>query len=296
MTNSFSRIRALSPLFVLSATGLFAVAQTLRWGLASASLGKTRERSSKVASARPTAPRTSKNISPIEDTINLAAYKSGVKRLLSITTQNSMDGPQLRVEAEGDQSHLLGFMHELEASPDLGSCLRLHVTGAAPGQAARVSLLFPVGMFPGKTAPASPVAPDSGRDVFVTLWQQRVRDAGDVALEQAKRLEEQQRREQQLAAEQQMKHAAEEQLASKRRELENAYVLTGIVNNGREPIAFVSQKSAGGAALMLRQDDALGEARVARIDETKGEMQLDYHGKFQLLFHLNAPGGGGTYQ
>jgi hypothetical protein len=57
-------------------------------------------------------------------------------------------------------------------------------------------------------------------------------------------------------------------------------VLSGVVNNGREPMAFVN-------GAMIRVGDVVQDARVAVIDDKKGEVTLDLAGKSQVVLRIN---------
>lgn len=283
--NELQQWKPLWPWAVLLTAVMFVIGQLIQLGWTSFALKKNRALESQ--SSTPTAPSKPLHTGEIETHINVIAKQTKVTRLLSINTQDSADGPQIQIEAEAPLTSMAQFLHELQTSPDMGACARIHVMASTDNLPPHVALTFSTHL--SAMAPASVTAHSLQikRNVFAALWQEQTVNANDVALAQAKKFEEQQRQEQARLQNEQQARAADELLTSKRRELQGGYTLTGIVNDGKQPIAFVSEKSSGGKALMLRQDDMVSDARVARIDEQKGEMQLDYQGKFQLLFHIN---------
>ncbi len=277
------------PLGVLLGGAVFAGARLILWNNSRASVRAAMSGPHDAAIQSLLQPKDLRVPNGIENTVNLAANQAGVHRLLSIGSVDSPDGPQLQIESEGTQASLLKLLSILERIRGLGACLRIHVMGAtATSTSVRCSLLFS----PSKPSPAvddvDVAVSRLKRDVFIPLWRERAVSITDLALAQAKRMEEQQRKSEERAQTDQKNREAEERLNAKRRELIENYTLTGIGSSGHDPIAFVSQKSAGGAALMVHQQDLIGDARVIRIDEQKGEMQLDYEGKFQLLFRINS--------
>ena len=77
-----------------------------------------------------------------------------------------------------------------------------------------------------------------------------------------------------------------QRLEAKRGELESQVKLTGIVNNGRETLAFISLEGPQSKNVIVRVGDMLQEARIAAIDARKYEVRLDYAGKLEVLVKL----------
>jgi len=79
-------------------------------------------------------------------------------------------------------------------------------------------------------------------------------------------------------------------LENKKRELESALALTGIVNNGREPLAVIDARGASRRTWMVKVADMLNGARVVAIDERQGEVTLDYESKIKVVLRLSSGG------
>lgn len=222
-----------------------------------------------------------------ETDVSRIARDAGVARLLGLSARDGASKP-VSIEWEASQPATLRFLSIIERSG--GICGDLTIT-AAPSSA---GFLRARGSFGGTLQlSSSPIALGvennrSARNVFAPLW----RDAAEAR--RAREDRERKKIEEVRAAEQlKMESARRSQqedlmIQTKKREIENRLSVTGIVNNGREALAFVSDSS--GSTRMVRDGDSIGEARVNAIDERRGEVRLDYQGKFEVVLKLNSRG------
>ena len=223
----------------------------------------------------------------LESALSAAAKKSGTRRLLSVNSGESRGARIIELEWEGSQQATVQFLSLLQSTSTVGICSGLRITGspAEPGLlrargtfemgAARVRSDRPNG------------APALARDVFAPLWRDATgSDPVRLAREQ-KKMEEVRLREQQRADEERRGQEEARRIEEKRRGLETQLVVTGIVHNGREAMAFMNRHNAGGQTVMVRSGDLIEEAKVTNIDEKKGEVWLDYLGKFQTVLKIN---------
>lgn len=213
------------------------------------------------------------------------ARQSGVPRLLNVGgAGGSPDGP-VTVEWEADGGASLRFLSRLQSR--LGRCEKLDITSAEP-PLLHVTTAFERRLFPLEAAAAGGRngAVPPARNVFAPLWKPRQENVALVQARELKKQEEERKAEQAQMEKDRAAREEEQQLAGKRQQLETELALTGIVNDGHQPLAFVSNRSSGGQATMLRSGDMINDARVTSIDEAKGQVALDYRGKFQVLLKI----------
>ncbi len=218
----------------------------------------------------------------IESGLSLLARKAGVGKLLGLSLRDGGSTKTLAIEWESTPSATMTFLGLLQSPGGAGTCLSLMVTPTDTAQHVRVR-----GIFEEKPSVSSgiKVLPlKLARNVFAPLW----RDAS-VAL--AERQERERKREEQARVAEQQKSETDRRVQEeaqrqqeKKRGLESQLLVTGIVNNGREPLAFVSAPQ--GRSVMLRSGDVIEEARVTSIDQSKGEVRLDYQGKFEVVLRI----------
>ena len=213
------------------------------------------------------------------------ARQAGVPRLLNVgSSAGEADGP-VTVEWEAPGRACLHFLARLQAR--LGRCETLDITSGEP------PLLHVTAAFerrPWLAAGGGPAIQTStvtfARNVFASLWKPKQEDLALAQARELKKQEDERKAEQERADQERQARDEQQQLAGKRQQLETELALTGIVNNGHEALAFVSNRSAGGQAAVVRSGDMIADARVASIDEARGEVALDYRGKFQVLLKM----------
>jgi hypothetical protein len=222
----------------------------------------------------------------LQGAIGKAASASRV-RLLSVATSQTGESLGLVLAWEGSISKSWAMLNTLADQRLVGRWRQFHVAPAEGGQI-RMDGVADAGSLDAPAA-GKKWTPLPARNPFRPLWRTPVQDPAQVVSQQIKKEEEQKKQEEQK--EQSEKKEAEEaaRLEAKKRELLSDLVLTGIVNNGREVLAFLN--SHGNGTLMLRNGDTIQEARVVGIDEKKGEINLDYQGKFRLNFKISGARG-----
>ncbi len=221
-----------------------------------------------------------------EGAIAREANACGVRRLVGVELAE-----RAQIEWEGTPVTALRFVDALIAKKIVGRCERLRLTT----DAAEPAIVRIRGEFDRRAVVKMDRSTDASiRNVFFPLWSERRDPPPTVANAAAdKKREHEQQMEREKAEKDRLEREQMQQLENKKRELETGLSVSGIVNNGREPIAFVSAR-AGGQTLMLRGGDTIQDAQVTAIDEKKGEVRLDYLGKFQVSLRLNAAAGATT--
>jgi len=119
------------------------------------------------------------------------------------------------------------------------------------------------------------------RNIFRPLWS-----VSSVTKEDKSRKEELEALKKAEEERQQLQKAAEEQnaLKNKLNEIEQNYALTGIVFENGKKQAVVQDKK--GAAHFLYENGFMDDLKVVSIDDTKGEIVLDYQGKCTVTLHM----------
>ncbi|OGS21143.1 MAG: hypothetical protein A3J83_08770 [Elusimicrobia bacterium RIFOXYA2_FULL_40_6] len=120
------------------------------------------------------------------------------------------------------------------------------------------------------------------RNIFRPLWAIGANRQDDPRsrkeeLEALKKSEKERQEAQKLAEEQ-------TKLDNKKKEIEQNYTLTGIVFDNGKKQAIIQNKK--GVANFLYENDTLEDLKVLSINNSKGEVILDYQGKFTVSFHL----------
>lgn len=223
-----------------------------------------------------------------EKEISQTAKEARVPKLTSVGIDKNKTPIQIQLEWEGSQSSTLRFLRALENLNGLGTCLKLQLASSSDGSGAvRGRAVFSTQRIerPKIVVAAAPAV----RDVFRSPWTPKRESLNTAFLETLKKQEESRKADQARLDEERKAQEETARLDNTRRQLETQYVVTGIVHNGREALAFVSAR--GGENLMLRSGDTLQDARVTAIDDKKGEVRLDYLGKFQTVLRLNSPSG-----
>jgi len=227
----------------------------------------------------------------LHETLSRVAKEAGLKRLLSVAADDAADGGTVQLVWESDQNSSLLFYDLLHARGIIGRSRRLQIAGSesTPG-----FIHVTADFIPGNPvshaglSKKSVVARKIERPVFKPLWSSMVANQSSENAREKKRLELARVEEQRLAEKRRYEQEAEQRLLLKRRQLESELALTGIVNNGREALAFIVRGGGGThQTLMLHQGEEIADARVVSIDESRGEVQLDYQGKFQVVLRMN---------
>jgi hypothetical protein len=220
----------------------------------------------------------------VEKLVAQASERAGVDRVISISA--SRQGLDRHIEWESRLSSSLILVRELEKTGALGglSQLRLSVNDHARGDLrgrATFSQSFAVRS---STSPPPVVT----RDVFKNLWKPRLAVAashpGQVQVKRKKAVD--------LAKEEaaRLREVELQELEKKKQDFESRIMLTGIVNNGRENIAFVDAGASTGQTIMLKNGDQIENARVELIDEKAGIVKLNYQGRFSVVIRLGNSG------
>jgi Tfp pilus assembly protein PilP len=217
----------------------------------------------------------------VEPKVLAAAKKAGIKRVMTVTRRS--DGKSLEVEWEGDAAAALRFVDVLQTEGTVGDCNRFQLSSAANKSALRAQATFNLANRPAPTAHAEPIH-------IPTL-------VAFGPAEKTPRIAKQPLRQPSLSSSETPKSGdaaaalEENRLMAKRQELETQLKLTGIVKNGQEAVAFVSLEGTDPKSVMVRQGDSLRDAQVVSIDDQKGELRLNYAGKFDVLVKLTPPQG-----
>lgn len=217
----------------------------------------------------------------LQGLLSQKAKTAGIQRLLNVGLVTNDDEELIELEWEASLSATLLFLKQA------GSCQRLRLT-LGDDHLIRSSAIFAAVDFSTSSIINSKNEMSFARNVFVPLWEASSPNASFQLAQETKRLAEANQREQVKAEKQQKEREESDRLQSKKNQLESDLVLTGIVNNGREPMAFINSRQNGGQTMMLHAGDIVQEARVSTIDEQRGFVQLDYDGKFQISLKLNS--------
>jgi hypothetical protein len=226
----------------------------------------------------------------IQGIVGDEARKAGVRRLLNVGGSAGPAGDTLTVEWEAKGPASFRLVERLQSR--LGRCEKLDITSAEP-PLLHVTTAFERRLSPAAGGAAVQISTTAfARNVFAPLWKPRPENVALAQARELKKQEDERKAEQERADQERQAREEQQQLASKQQQLETQLSLTGIVNNGHEALAFVSNRSAGGQATMLRSGDLINDARVTAIDEAKGEVALDYRGKFQVHLKISPTGTG----
>jgi len=124
------------------------------------------------------------------------------------------------------------------------------------------------------------------RNLFKPLWKSAQPSPQDLEAER-KMASETARAEQQKQLEELRHQEDARQQDSKKREIESALSLTGIVNDGQNTLAFIKNKSNNDKTLSLQQGETVADCTIVSINSASGTVTLDYQKKFQITLNLN---------
>jgi hypothetical protein len=155
-------------------------------------------------------------------------------------------------------------------------------------QVLAVSILFIMGHIAGPSFVLSQTPRDltacktiSERNIFRPLWKISPETADAVSRKEeceALKKAEAERKEAQKKIDEQ------NALAGKKKEFEQNYVLTGIVfETGRKQAILQDRK---GQTHFLYENDSVGDGIVSCIDDSRGEITIDYQSRFTVIFRL----------
>lgn len=120
------------------------------------------------------------------------------------------------------------------------------------------------------------------RNIFKPLWKVNIvkpvneKNPGEKTLEEQKRIEEER------------KEVEEQRLIeNKKRELPQNFLLSGVVFDGTNTSALISDQRNGVGGSYKVGDDLDG-AKIIKIDEKAQMVYLDYEGKFQVTLKIKA--------
>lgn len=219
----------------------------------------------------------------LEAVINQAAQDARLRRLTSVAPTGKDQQSDVSIEWESDLRSSLSYLALLKARGPAHEILRLSLTGLEdqPGTLRGRATLAP--------GPASSVSTFTTvqRDVFYPIWKNEVRFAR-LASENIRRQEEERRRRQEEDEKKRQEQEAAQQLEARRRAFQTRYVLTGIVTDGKGPIAFLNDDRQ--QSVMARTGDRLADATVASIDVASGEVKLDGSESMSVVLHLGLAG------
>lgn len=120
------------------------------------------------------------------------------------------------------------------------------------------------------------------RNIFKPLWEVNiVKPVNEEDLEK-KRLEEQKRIE-----EERRKIEEQRLIENKKRELPQNFLLSGVVFNGTNTSALITDQRNGVGGSYKVGDDLDG-AKITEIDEKAQIVYLDYEGKFQVTLRIKS--------
>lgn len=224
----------------------------------------------------------------IESQLSQLAKTAGIQRLLSVGTNGASPSNSISLEWEGSQQSLIQWMGLLASSEVLGPCESLLITAAPQSN----DLLHVNGIFQAQPNRSNSTEfktalnpPKLHRNIFAPLWNkaaspqqpttQKKREVENALQLQQKKIEQAQIALQEIQMKQEKKRAFETQ-----------WGLTGIVNNGKEPLAFINSQNTEGKTMMARKGDLIDSARITDIDEKNGEVRLDSMGQFQVVLKL----------
>jgi type II secretory pathway component PulC len=120
------------------------------------------------------------------------------------------------------------------------------------------------------------------RNVFRPLWKEVVVEktddkSRDKELEALKKAEEERKEAQKKAEE-------ESALNNKKKDIEQNYILSGIVFDNGKKQAIIQDKK--GTTYMLYENDTFEDMKVMSINNKKSEVIVDYKGKFTITFRM----------
>lgn len=236
----------------------------------------------------------------LEATLGRLSQSANLKRLLSVGMTETPSGNGVLVEWEGTLAGTLRFLNLLRSESAFGPCQKLQLASVGQGQGplrGKASFILDSRITDAKISVSSStislVALKMDRDIFASPWP--IVEQVSMAESETRRLKKEregQQKEQDHMEKERLAQQEQEKLKEKRRHLEDSLAVTGIMNNGREALAFIQLRSGGGQNLMVRTGDTVEEARVLRIDEKKGEVELDYLGQFQIRLKLSSRSSG----
>jgi hypothetical protein len=217
-------------------------------------------------------PATEQKTARVESLTLDVARSLGVGKILSVL--RGRDGKTLELEWESDPKTALRFIDELQRQGIAGNCEQLRLspsrnrivfsfsTGRTTQRGEALPITLPAHVFLHSKTPVSLAA-------ATPRIKEKKNDPARVA---------------QLLATQEA-----ERLESKRRELESQLRVTGVVNNGRETLAFMTLE--GSKNLIARVGDTVSDARIVAIDSIKNEVRLNFGGTLDVFIKLQPQQG-----
>ncbi len=209
------------------------------------------------------------------------ATKFKIRKIVGITPET---GSRVNISWEGTLRDSLLFLDHLLSQGILSTPEYLQISGLDTSQV-RVRGIFQNGDTNIRTSAIDPKEISKLKNVFAPLWEVKKQDYSVLQEKEIRRRDERIQKEQERQEAMIKEREEVEKIENKKKEFETGFALSGIVNNGKEPIAFVKSRE-GGQTMMLKAGDMLREARVISIDESKGEIQLSYQDKFQIHLRL----------
>lgn len=117
------------------------------------------------------------------------------------------------------------------------------------------------------------------RNIFKPRWE--LKTTPDVDLEKLAREKEEERKKQ----EEQKRQEELRQLEAKKQDLETNFNLSGVVFDGKNLIALITNRRTGGGS--YRIGETLDGAKVVEINEKEQSVTLDYENKIKVILRLS---------
>src|SRR3989339_947991 len=124
------------------------------------------------------------------------------------------------------------------------------------------------------------------RNLFKPLWQSAQPSIRDLEAER-KAASESARVEQQKQLEELRNQEDARRKDAKKREIESTLIITGIVNDGQNTLAFIKNRADNDKTLSLKQGETIADCAIISINTATGTVVLDYQQKFQITLSLN---------
>lgn len=119
------------------------------------------------------------------------------------------------------------------------------------------------------------------RNIFKPLWKIQASNRSSVNEEELLRVRQEEEKKQAELARQ----AELNQLNTKKKELEKAFVLSGVVFDGRKTYAMITDQRTGVGGRYF-QGDSLDNTTIVSIDENSQTVVLDYQNQFQITLKI----------
>lgn len=224
----------------------------------------------------------------IPKNIEEIARRSGIERILSIQSNTSSKVLESKIDWEGSLKSSLQFVNNLTTQIG-GKCVKLKFSKPSAGSALirGEGVFWPANQSHSANNITTPLMASLSRDVFSS--SQNSFRAREIFVQKSKP-----RKENSFLVEKLEKLKIEEKereeitrLETQKNNLETNLLVTGIVNNGRQPTAYINSKMSQRGLVAIVPGDMIEGARVISIDDKSGEVRLDLEGKREIRLRIS---------